>query len=318
MITTINDYKYILFESKSKALKALNSYLLIKEDNMREFEWDLNNDINDDIKLIDQLKLGKEKIGEYFKSLMDKIYSLPEKIQLRLFKGVVVAFVGLITLPQMLDTVSNYFSTKPAQNIETVNRFKDVVIRTYKKDPAFVKSADQEKKYVQPTDFSDTLIEFLKHEEGSIKDKGQPVLTAYNIGDGMITIGYGHAERVNKTKMRAGKTKITKDQAVDLLIEDIKEAQGQLDDILNSWKKEGINIKLTQGMYDSMISMVYNMGIGNFRKSEFIQLIKQGKFEKAKEKIKTTNVTYRGHVIRREKEAELFGINDVTKFDFRN
>ena len=48
------------------------------------------------------------------------------------------------------------------------------------------------------------------------------------------------------------------------------------------------------------------MGNGNFRKSDFIQLVKRGKFDEAAEKILTTNVTYNGHITRRQKEKEMF------------
>lgn len=321
MITTINEYKYTILESKFKAYLTIEKILLLTEDNAREFEWDLTNDIKDDIKLIDQLNLGKEKIVKYFKSLIDKIHALPEVVQIKLFKGIVIAFMGLITLPEMLSTITTYFSNDTA-NTEIVNKYKNVVVTNYKKSSNNVITTPIEKekqvikKYVQPTEFSDTLVEFLKYEEGSIKEKGKPVLTAYNIGDGMITIGYGHAERKSETKMRANRTTITEDQALDLLLEDIKEAQGQLDNILNDWKKQGIKLYITQGMYDSMISMIYNMGIGNFRKSEFIQLVKNNKFDKAQEKIKTTNVTYPGHVTRREKEAKLFSLTNVENFNF--
>ena len=76
--------------------------------------------------------------------------------------------------------------------------------------------------------------------------------------------------------------------------------------ILDSWEEQGIKVEITQGMYDAMVSMIFNMGIGNFRTSEFIQLVKQGRYDEAKEKIKTTNVTYPGHKPRREKESNIF------------
>jgi hypothetical protein len=70
-----------------------------------------------------------------------------------------------------------------------------------------------------------------------------------------------------------------------------------------------IPFNITQDMYDSMTSMIYNMGIGNFRGSDFIQLVKLGKYEQAKERILTTNVTYPGHIPRRQKESDMFGGN---------
>jgi GH24 family phage-related lysozyme (muramidase) len=71
-------------------------------------------------------------------------------------------------------------------------------------------------------------------------------------------------------------------------------------------------------MYDAMISMVYNMGIGNFRTTDFIQLVKRGKYTEAGKKIKNTMISYKGHIYRRAKESKLFSIDDVTKFDFKS
>ena len=73
-------------------------------------------------------------------------------------------------------------------------------------------------------------------------------------------------------------------------------------------KDKEIPFKITQGMYDAMISMAYNMGRGGFRGSDFIQLVKQGKYKEAKNKILSTNITYAGHKSRRKKESEMFQI----------
>ena len=106
--------------------------------------------------------------------------------------------------------------------------------------------------------------------------------------------------------MVAGETKITKKQADKLLDGDLQGAVDGLNRILDTWVDKGIKVEITQGMYDAMVSMIYNMGIGNFRNSEFIQLVKHGQYDKAKEKIKTTNVTYPGHKTRRKKESDIF------------
>ena len=60
-------------------------------------------------------------------------------------------------------------------------------------------------------------------------------------------------------------------------------------------------------MYDAMVSMIFNMGIGNFRLSDFIQMVKRGEYKEAQDSIKKTNVTYPGHKPRREKESKMFG-----------
>lgn len=302
MITSITEYKYTLAQTQFKAFATLEKLLLLTENNdTRTFEWDLSKDITDDLSIIDKLKLTKDKVVEYFNMLLMKLHRLPSKVKVKLFKIVIVSFVSLLTLPQIITSINSQFSKEPDTITELVQvakvEYNNVINKINNK---------KTQEYKTPTMYSDSLVEFLKFEEGSQSEKGEPVLTAYNIGDGKITIGYGHAEPINNTKMIAGKTVISKKQAIDLLKKDINEAKRGLDRILSDWKKTGIKVKITQGMYDSMISMIYNMGIGNFRKTEFIQLVKSGKYEEAKDKIKHTNVSYPGHVIRREKEAKLF------------
>ena len=64
-------------------------------------------------------------------------------------------------------------------------------------------------------------------------------------------------------------------------------------------------------MYNAMVSMIYNMGIGNFRMSDFIQFVKRGQMKKAQEQIKQESSgsfgRFPGLKIRRNNESELFG-----------
>ena len=63
-------------------------------------------------------------------------------------------------------------------------------------------------------------------------------------------------------------------------------------------------------MYDAMVSMIYNMGNNNFRKTEFIQLVKISEFKQACEMIKKTSANlfkkYRGLISRRNDESKMF------------
>jgi len=56
--------------------------------------------------------------------------------------------------------------------------------------------------------------------------------------------------------------------------------------------------------------MIFNMGIGNFRNSDFIQLVKGNELGRAKEKIKTTSShlfgKFPGLKKRRKLESDLF------------
>ena len=169
---------------------------------------------------------------------------------------------------------------------------------------------------------SDQLLNHLKQEEGI---GGKPVLTTYDLGDGAYTIGYGHAVFADPSRgdnggkydflptydqIEPGKTKITPKQAEILLRDDMKVAEDGLNRILNDWEKEGIKPNINQNMYDAMISMIYNMGVGNFRMSDFIQMVKRGDTKSAAQEIKNVSSNmfskYPGLKTRRERESKLF------------
>ena len=84
-------------------------------------------------------------------------------------------------------------------------------------------------------------------------------------------------------------------------------------------------------MYNAMVSMMFNMGVGNFRTSEFIQYVKKNQMDKAKQQIKKESSRsfrkFPGLKNRREKESDMFAgqpLNesknekiDTVKFLFR-
>jgi len=122
-----------------------------------------------------------------------------------------------------------------------------------------------------------------------IKNHEKLKLTAYSIGDGMITIGYGHAKPIAESKYKVG-DKISVKTANKLLIQDMNFAADGVRRIFEEWKEEGINVKLTQNQYNVLVSMSFNMGLTKLRTSEFIQLLKQNKITKAAKQIKITGI----------------------------
>lgn len=146
----------------------------------------------------------------------------------------------------------------------------------------------------------------IKEEEGDPKVKGEPVLTAYNLGDGMITIGWGHAEKKSKSKFKVGQ-KITREKAQELLQKDLQASADAVRRIFKEWEEKGIHVELTQDQFDALVSITFNAGIGNVRRSDFIQSIKKNKLKKAGEQILNFKINrYAGLVIRRKKEAAPF------------
>jgi lysozyme len=293
----INECEYHL----NRIVKRLS---ILTEDGKLEpdMEWDFTKKELDKSK---QWVKTKEDVKEYLKLLFQKVKDLPKTTKIKILKYVLVSFIGLVSLKE-LSTITNQVSPE-------------------KIDLALSGQINQEKTQIKIRKSSPELLNHLKWEEGSIREKGKPVLTAYDLGDGAYTIGYGHAVFKDPSrgdnggkydflpkweKIKPGKTKISPKQAEILLKDDIKIAETGLNKILNDWENQGINPQINQKMYDSMISMIFNMGIGNFRKSEFIQMVKRGDFNSASQEIKNISShmfrKYPGLKVRREKESELF------------
>lgn len=272
---------------------------LITEDGKTEpdMEWDFTN-VKKDIDLAKMWVQTKEDAEEFVKNLIVKIKNLPTKVKAKILRYVLYSLVGLISIGQIRDYLN--------PPLEKAVKTEKEVVKNIAQDLKIRKS-------------SENLLDHLKWEEGSIRDKGEPVLVAYNLGDGAYTIGYGHAIFSYENEgydflpdyndIEPGQTRITKEEAETLLKDDIKVSEGIVNKILDDWEEEGINPKITQGMYDAMVSMAYNMGPG-IRTSEFIQAVKRGDLKTAKKLILTTSKhlfnDFPGLEKRRQKEYEMF------------
>lgn len=152
-------------------------------------------------------------------------------------------------------------------------------------------------------------FEFTLSQNGwnHIKDEEKLKLRAYSIGDGMITVGYGHAEPEFSSNYKVG-DKISENEARKLLKSDLTIAADGVRKIFREWNKNGKDVKITQEMFDALVSIAFNCGISNLRTSELIQDIKREDFVEAGKKIKTFNLSKRfpGLEQRREKESEMF------------
>lgn len=271
-----------------------------EDDEKHHMEWDFT-DVKKDIDRSKKWVQTKEDAERYIEDLIQKIKNLPIKIKVKILRYVLYSLMGLITLKQVAK-----FLDPPLQQAVKIEK------------ESFKKIEDV--KEIKIRNSSENLLNHLKYEEGSIKEKGEPVLTAYDLGDGAYTIGYGHAIFPGEdegydflpkyNRIKPGKTSITKEDAEKLLEDDVKEAEGIVNRILDDWEKQGIKPKITQGMYDAMTSMAYNMGPG-IRKTDFIQAVKRGNLEHAKELILQTSDhlfdNFPGLKKRREKEYNMFG-----------
>lgn len=137
-------------------------------------------------------------------------------------------------------------------------------------------------------------------QKNKIKDHEKLVLTPYyakiNDGNGNITqekfltVGYGHkvSNKDKYKKIIKPNKPITKELAEEIFNYDIEtKVENYLPLILSEFKDVGININnIPQHALDVMGDMIFNGGIGNFRKSGFYKtLLNTKSFDKAGQKI---------------------------------
>ena len=150
---------------------------------------------------------------------------------------------------------------------------------------------------------SQWLFDFIKYEEGDPKKKGEPVLTAYKHKNDPWTIGYGHTGNVTSGM------KITKQQALQLMYKDLTDAANCVRRMFTRWNvQQKLNITITQEMFDVLVSIVFNSGCNSMLKSDFIQLVKQKKYEEAGKAILSYGLKkgFGGLNPRRQKESNHF------------
>lgn len=99
---------------------------------------------------------------------------------------------------------------------------------------------------------SDNGINLIKRFEG-YRDK------AYKCPAGVPTIGYGHTQGVTKDMT------CNEEQAVRWLKEDVAFAERTLDMMLPN---------LNQNQFDALVSLIFNIGSGNFSRSTLCKLAK--------------------------------------------
>ena len=122
-------------------------------------------------------------------------------------------------------------------------------------------------------------------------------LQAYRDVVGVWTIGYGHTG----LEVVAGLS-WTAAQAAVALQEDVMWAMRAVQD--------NVQVALTQNQFDPLVSLVFNIGIGNFQKSTLVLLLNTGNYVGAGGQfgkwIYAGNVVSSGLVKRRQAEANMF------------
>lgn len=219
------------------------------------------NSYNDDL-ILEKLNL---------RSILDKFKSATSNISKKvLAHTIVIGLLSLYTLNQASEFINNMRDVNDYEKSLLIQQIEDM---------------DKDGQYKYPSEFR-----LSKEGWSHIKEHEGLRLKAYKLGDGMVTIGYGHAERIKRSQFRVGQ-KITQEKANELLIKDVNLAAEGVKRMFRQWKEdEGVDIKITQNQYDVLISLAFNMGITGLRRSEFAQTLKRKGIDKAANLIKTTGI----------------------------
>ena len=121
----------------------------------------------------------------------------------------------------------------------------------------------------------------IKRDEGLPGTNGKPATKAYKLGDGRITIGWGHTGAMSKPVPKMGDT-IDVNTAQQYLQADAANAANCVRRLMTQWKNQGaVAYNITQSMFDALVSIVFNAGCNGLRESGFIQLVKKRDWEGA-------------------------------------
>lgn len=121
-------------------------------------------------------------------------------------------------------------------------------------------------------------------------------LTAYKCPAGIWTIGYGHTGGVREGQ------RITEEEALDLLVEDLRAHAERL--------APKVKVQVADGQYIALLSLAFNVGVEAVAKSTLLRLLNAGDIEAAGDEfLKWTYAAgceLPGLVRRRREERKLF------------
>lgn len=95
--------------------------------------------------------------------------------------------------------------------------------------------------------------------ENKLKEYESLQLNAYICPAGVLTIGWGHTGLVDGKRIELGMA-ITKVKAQELFEQDVATVEKPL-------ANEPFANRLSQGQWDALVSFIYNVGWGNYKKS---------------------------------------------------
>jgi lysozyme len=115
---------------------------------------------------------------------------------------------------------------------------------------------------------------------------------------GKVTIGYGHVILPNEDFQQP----MTKKEAEILLKKDLEPRESALNKFLK--------VKINQNQFDALMSLIYNIGIANFKQSTLLKFINDRLFDKVPDQFRRwkyiNKVVSKGLLKRREEEIKLW------------
>ncbi|ESQ74703.1 lysozyme [Asticcacaulis sp. AC402] len=116
------------------------------------------------------------------------------------------------------------------------------------------------------------------------------------------TVGYGTTVYPNGKAVKLSDGPVTKARAMEYLASDVARVEDTIHEL--------VDVPLTQGQFDALVSFVYNVGEHAFEESTLLRRILAGNYAAAAEQFarwnKQKGVVLKGLVRRREAERTLF------------
>jgi lysozyme len=120
----------------------------------------------------------------------------------------------------------------------------------------------------------------------------------YTCPAGKPTIGYGHVILPNEHFSSS----ITKEEAEILLKKDLQPREKSLNIL--------VKVNINQNQFDSLINLIYNIGVENFKQSTLLKFINDKLFDKIPDQFRRwkyiNKVVSKGLLKRREEEIKLW------------
>lgn len=154
---------------------------------------------------------------------------------------------------------------------------------------------------------SQDAYELIKYYEGFRSEAYKCPGNVWTIGFGSTFIPIGMEDGKLRIRSVVPGDRVTEALAIQML--DVKLRDLEL------WMAELVEVELTQNQFDSLISFVYNVGEGNFKKSTLLKKLNQGLYKEAVHEFKRW--VYAGGKIlpglerRRVSEAHLFDVGTL-------